>query len=364
MNAPSSSSRHERLLSTASAMRQAGHTTRNPVLRAAIAAAVAQTYPGADQERALARLFPEDQHAAIMLRGAVMPASLSSADWAGALASTAVADFVAGLGPASAASQILAAGLQINLGRSAGVTIPSAPASAAGMGFYSEGAPIAVSAFGIGGPALKPFKIAGIAVLTSETAKSTAAESIIAALLVESSGLALDAALFGTDAAVEGERPAGLLNGAATITPATGGGADAMTKDLGALAAAAAPIAGSRITFVASPGEAAKLLLRASPAFPFPLHASGALPAGTVVAIATNALASAVDPVPEIDVSREAVLHMDTSPTQISTEAGAAAPVQSMFQGDCVALRLLFGVSWVLRAPASQAVAVIRGVTW
>jgi hypothetical protein len=87
-------------------MRQAGHT-RNPVLRAAVAAAVAEASPGADQERTLARLFPEDRRATIVLRAAVSPASLGSDDWAGILASTAVGDFVGELGPASAASQIL-----------------------------------------------------------------------------------------------------------------------------------------------------------------------------------------------------------------------------------------------------------------
>lgn len=86
-----------------------------------------------------------------------------------------------------------------------------------------------------------------------------------------------------------------------------------------------------------------------------------------MVAVATNALAFAADPIPEFETSAEAVLHMDDAPEQISAEGSpntVAAAAQSLFQTDCVALSMVLGTSWALRAPASSSVAVVESVTW
>lgn len=39
-------------------------------------------------------------------------------------------------------------------------------------------------------------------------------------------------------------------------------------------------------------------------------------------------------------------------------------PSRSLFQTDSIAMVARFGVGWVLRAPASSAVATVAGVTW
>jgi hypothetical protein len=170
--------------------------------------------------------------------------------------------------------------------------------------------------------------------------------------------------MFSAIAGLEGERPAGLLHGVTPLTATAGGGDEAMIADLVKLASAVAGVAGSSITFVASPDLALKVGLRGAE-LPYRILTSFALAAGTIMAIASNALAVAIDPVPEITVSTAAALHMDTAPAPIST-AGApnvvAAPTKSMWQVDALALRLILAASWGLRAPG--AVAVVAGATW
>ncbi len=57
--------------------------------------------------------------------------------------------------------------------------------------------------------------------------------------------------------------------------------------------------------------------------------------------------------------------YLDTDPKAIGTPGSppvVAAPAQSMYQVDALALRCILGVSYGLRAPG--AVAVLSGVTW
>jgi hypothetical protein len=141
-----------------------------------------------------------------------------------------------------------------------------------------------------------------------------------------------------------------------------------MMKDLGALAAAVAPVGGLQIVFVANPAEAVKIVLRAGPDFnaKFPVLASNGVAAGTVIAVAVNALAVAADPAPRFERSKDATLHMeDTTPLPIGTPGSPnviAAPVRSLWQSDSVGVRLIMEVSWGLRA--AGAVAFVSSVTW
>ncbi|WP_282029832.1 hypothetical protein, partial [Paracoccus marcusii] len=89
------------------------------------------------------------------------------------------------------------------------------------------------------------------------------------------------------------------------------------------------------------------------------------LPAGRVVAIDPEAFAFASGLV-EVEASKSAVLHMDDSaPLAISTVGTpnvASAPARSVYQGDLIATRLIFDVSFAMRAPGL--VAVINGASW
>lgn len=334
------------------------------LVRAALAVLRSETQHLLQEEVVVRQLYPGDAASALLVRAATNPASLTSAEWAGALSSTAVADFTGGLGPVSAAAQLIATSLQVDLGRYAHVRVPGLVPTAALPVFVAEGKEIPVNRMLLGAAMLGPTKVAVIVPFTREVVEGTPAEAIVRTSLRECVGLSLDAAMFSNLASISGERPAGLLNGVTPLTPTAGGGTDAMIADLVKLASAVAPVAGSSITFVASPDLALKLALRGGE-LPYRVLSSFALASGTILAVANNALAVAIDPTPEITVSTSALLHMDTDPKPIGTAGSPpviAAPAQSMYQIDALALRLILGVSWGLRAPG--AVAVVSGVTW
>ena len=310
-----------------------------------------------------------DRGVEIVHRAATSPASLSSSEWAGLLASTAVSDFIGGLAPVSAAAQLIGAGLRVELGRASGVRVPGIIASGSTAAFIAEGQPIPVYSLALSGPTLTPFKCASIVVFTRETARSTAIDAAARTALNESVGLSLDSAILSTAAATD-DAPAGIRNGAASVTATAGGGDNAMRQDLAKLAAAVAGVGGTNLIFIAAPGEYVKLAF-ANPVMPFRIYPSAALAAGTVMAVAANALAFAADPVPDFSAGVEAVLHYeDAAPEHISTPgvdpdpATVAAPVRSAWQSDVITLRLILGISWALRAPASQSVATVSSVTW
>lgn len=298
----------------------------------------------------------------MMIRAATAGGTLASDSWAGLLAQQAVIDWLASLGPASAASQLIAMSLNIPLDGSQQITAPGISPKVINGGFVKEGDPMRATAFAVAGPTLTPHKIAFFGVLTRELAKRSRAQQIVETAMRESSALTLDATVFNDDPASD-FAPAGLFYNAVPVTPTSGEGA--MLADLTALAGAVAPIASGRIAFVASPLNAVRIALGLGRESPYPVLPSGALDDATVAAVAPNALAFTADPVPEISVSTEATLHLSDDPDHLSTEGGpnvVAAPVMSMFQTSQLAIRLLADVSWAKRH--ASAVAVASGVDW
>ena len=208
----------------------------------------------------------------------------------------------------------------------------------------------------------------GLATFTGEvfSHSTPTIEALASAVLSESVGLALDTALL-DDSPGDATRPAGLRNGispltASTTTPPS----EALAEDVRELVVAVAGVAGNApIILVASPAQAVSLKMWMGGNPIYEVLACG-LAGGVVVAVASNALVSAVDPVPRIDVSRAAVLHMeDVSPLQISAERTpptVAAPVRSLFQTDTIALRLRLEVSWALRNAGG--LAWMQNVIW
>jgi hypothetical protein len=311
----------------------------------------------------LRQLYPTDEFTPPLYRAATSPATVSNSDWAAALASVSVSEFFGSLGPASAGSQLIRAGLQLSF-KGGSVAVPTLSIAGTNMDGVDEGSPIPVRSLAYTGPTIGPKKIATITVFTRQMVESSDIEAIVRTTLTETTAAAIDRLLFGT-AAASTAVPAGIRNGVAALTAATGGGTTAMMKDLGALVGAVAPIAGSQIVLIASPGEWAKLALMAGSEFRIPVLSSGALAAGTIMCVGTNVLAFAVSPVPEITSSFDALLHMDDAPAQIGTAgspATVAAPSRSLFQTDSVSLRVIFNANWALRAAGG--VAWVSGVTW
>ena len=341
----------------------------NSFVRAVLATALAQfdaNLPG--PEKIARRLWPDDDATGIVLKAASAPADTTTSGWASQLASTSIADLVMTQGPTSCGGELMRSAIALSFDGTAQINAPSIISSASDAAWVAQGSPIPFRQMTIGGGAsLTPKKLATGFVVTRELVEHSVpnAERLLRAAITESIGVALDAAMFDATAS-SSTRPAGLRNGVSTTTAATGGGDAAMMKDLGALAAAVAGVGGLNIAFVAAPGEAVKIALRAGPKFKFPVFASGGLASGSVMAVALPALVSATDPAARFSVSTEAVLHMeDTSPAAIGTTGSpnvVAAPARSLWQTDCVAFRLVLEASWGLRAASS--VAWTSSVTW
>jgi Phage capsid family len=301
------------------------------------------------------------RNADLILRAAVSPTALSTA---GPLAQVSVA-FLATLVPVSAGADLLSRGIGLNFSGKASINVPGIQVPTAD--FVAEGAPIpVVQETTSAGPTLTPHKIAVITTLTHEMMTNPNAETLIRQALIESSGPALDKQLFSATAAGT-DRPAGLLNGIAALTPAAAGGqskGEVLVDDVQQLATAVAPVAGNGdIVLVASPDAATALRLRLPVTVQWPVLVSSSLPARTVIAVAANAIVSAVEGAPMIDASGHTELVRDTVPTAI--DDAMTAPMQyvgTMYQTDQVALRLRWLISWALRTP--NGIAWMNNVNW
>lgn len=290
-----------------------------------------------------------------VLRAATGPATTYTTGWAEPL-SHVTAIFLPALFPLSAGVALLDQGLKLSFDGMRGITLPTITPGVAK--FIQEGAPIPVQQFNTDpGPMLEPAKLGVISVLTREMIESTNAETLVRQVLSESVAAGVDAVLFSTLPAAP-EHPAGLLEGVAALTASTDTDKiTAMISDLSVLAGAVARVAGTGgITFIAAPEQALSIGLRFPKDFTeYQVLATAALPPGTVIAVATAAIASAFSGVPQIEATRQAALVMNDVPSD-------GAPVASMFQTDNIAIKCRLRCNWTLRA--SGAVAWLQGVTW
>jgi hypothetical protein len=295
-------------------------------------------------------------------KGAVVPTSSTTTG----LPNTSVANLIRLIGPIAAASQIFKRCVQLGFDRGTTVLLPSITQSASGVAYIAEGAPFPIKQLSLSGASLTPKKLGMGVVLTRELLIGSNAEALLKAVMAENLSLGIESLLFDAVAAST-TRPAGLRNSVSATVATAGGGIDAMITDLAALAAAIAPVAQAQenICFVASPGEAIKISLRA-PFFRYPVYSSAALAAGVVMSIATNCLAVAADDAPRFEVSDSTAVHMeDTSPAQlgvVGTPNVIAAPTRSLFQTDTRSIRVIMDLNFVLRT--SGAVAWTENVTW
>ena len=329
------------------------------IIRAAICIARGELEKPACPSEIARRDYADDRGLNFVMRAAQTPTSLANAP---ALA-TISQSFLDILRPVSAGADLLARGIGLSFDGAASIAIPGLSLPTAG--FVGEGAPIpVVQAPTAPGPTLSPFKLATITTLSGELLRSSNAEVLVRQALAESVGPALDSILLSAAAATP-DHPAGLLNGIAALTPAAPGEkAQAVVDDLAALATAVAPVAGnSDVVLVAAPAQAIAIQLRVPAELAWPILSSASLAAGVVIAVAANAVVSAIDGPPQIDASQHAELHRDTSPGEIVTAAGTIAqPIGSLFQTDEVGLRLRWPLSWGLRSPAG--IAWLQSVNW
>jgi Phage capsid family len=279
--------------------------------------------------------------------------------------SQATAAFLSTLVGYSAAADLLQRGIALQFDKAGSISVPGiTPGEST---FVAEGAPFPVRQLPTTpGATLTPFKFGTLTSLTGEMLRSASAEALIRQALIDSTGPGLDRALFSNAAAVAQTRPAGLLNGITPLTPAPAGAkTEAMNTDLIALGSAVSVVAGkSSVVFVMAAGQAIAIGLRALGAFEYAVLPSSVLAPGTVIAVAVNALASAVEGAPTIETSSEAIGHEeDATAASIVTPGGQTAhPVRSYFQTDSVSLKMRWPISWLLRDP--RGVAYMTGVNW
>jgi hypothetical protein len=266
--------------------------------------------------------------------------------------------FLPSLVPVSAAAAILDQSMQFSFDGAASISVPALSLPTAG--WIGEGQAIPVLAgTSTANISMTPFKLAAIVVLTREMVEGSDAEAVMTQVLRENVGASLDAAFFNANAASAGVSPAGILNGATSVTPAAAGLGD-MAADLAGLAAAVAAVSGgSRMVLICAPKQAEAIRLTAVD--PPQVLSSNALADKTVVAIVPAAIASA-NSTPVISVSRETTLHMASPAADLVVSPSTiAAPQRSMYQTDSLALRYTQELAWTKRGAG---VAVASGVNW
>lgn len=303
---------------------------------------------------------PDDEASPLLMRAVQTAGSVSGSGWASHIAAQAVAAFVLGLGPLSAAAQLFQLAYSANVpeGMNA-LSVPGVIPSQAGA-FVKELDPIPVTSWNFDAAIMTPKKLALITVITRELAKRSGAEAAVRDLLQSSAAITLDNVLFSNAAATDAA-PAGLFYGVNATVP----GAfdqDSMVNDLTSLASAVSAISGDRLAFVASTARAAQISMRA-PNLRYPVLASSAVSDNRVAAVALPGFAVHIGAKPDIEVSQEAILHMSDTPGEIVPDNGAASdPVRSLFQTASLALRVLIEVDWKPRD--NRAVAFIEGLSW
>jgi len=334
---------------------------RRSLIRAFTAKALAPA-PGEDAGEILRRAWPADREAELILRAAVSPTT--TADFP----AITTASVLPALAPMSASARLFVRCLQIDLAGISKVRVPYA-AVAPQPGFIAEGGSAPVSQFSLAGVEVGPArKILIMAAVTGELEKATreTASTIVGNALANAVAKTVDAAAF-DDVAADTTRPAGLLYNVTPLTAAaTGTIAEMIAADIAALATAIADadISADDMVVVAAPAQAATLRVLA-PSFANLIIGTTALAAGTVVGIAPAGVAVGYSGAPEIETSKQGLIHSeDTTPLAIGTAGSpptVAAPTRSAFQSDLIVIRVRARCAW---AALPGAVQFIETVGW
>jgi HK97 family phage major capsid protein len=248
--------------------------------------------------------------------------------------------------------------------------------------WVGEGKGKPLTKFTVGRNEITPLKIAAIAVQTMELIRDSSPSSDV--LLRNSLAKAIakrsDVSFIDpTSAAVNGVRPASILNGVPAVTNSGATGADGVREDvqalIGAFVAANNPLQSG--VWVVGATYALRLMMMLNPLgqrefpgitmqggtfFELPVIVSNYL-GDYVVLVNAEDIYLADEGGVDIAMSTEASLEMVDNPTQ---DAGASTPVDaelvSMFQTNSVAFRAERTMNWARRR--ASAVAWMDNITW
>jgi len=344
-------------------------------------------------DEARQKIYGDDEATKVIcdltLKAASTPAMTTVAGWAAELVQQIVADLMPTLLPSAVYPSLSAMGLKLTFGRNGRIIVPtrSVTPSIAGS-FVGEGQPIPVRMAGFTSQTLTPKKMAVITTWTREMDEHSvpAIEGLLREAIQQDTAISIDTVLLDANAATA-VRPAGLRNGVAGLTPTaiTGGAFAALVGDLKNLTSAILTATNGNIrnmVYIMNPAQALSIGFIQPPnpsgLFPFrdevnagrlngkPLIQSGTVPLGTVLCLDAADYVSISGDTPRFEISDQATLHMeDTNPQQLAaagTPAVVAAPAQSMFQTDSLALRLILPMNWAMRR--AGVVSWVAGVTW
>ncbi len=331
-------------------------------------------------EDVLRERYPDDEASHEVVKAAVAGASTTLATWAAELVQTSTTAMLVPNDPRRILPTLSGLGTALNFGPNAGIIrIPSEAATPSIAGsFVGEAQPIPVRRMGFGAITLSPHKVGVITRYSREIAQysNPSLEGLVRNAIVRKTGLMLDTLLIDATAGTT-VRPAGLIAGVAAITATAGGGYAAILGDLKKLTAPFyAANAGTRLVMLINPAQALDMMMAPGPGNAgfgwlnqftdrLTIIESTVVPAGNVYMIEAEDFVSVIG-VPEFEISEEATLHIeDTSPAHISatgTPNVVAAPVESMFQTNQLALRLIMTVTWAMRRTGM--VQWMTGVNW
>lgn len=304
----------------------------------------------------LRRAWPGDRSAEMLLRAAVAPITTTDFPQVESVHALAL------LAPRSAAARLFERGMQLSLAGISRVRVPNV-ATVPQAAWVEEGAPAPHLQATLGESFLGPMrKILILASLTSELERASPenASAAIGSLLSAAASKLLDVTVFGSGAG-DPAMPPGLLYGVTPIAAATTGTpTEKMAADLGNLAGAmaAANVDPEDSILVAAVQQAVVLRLLGSQ--DLTVFGSVGLPAGTVVMIASAAIASASDGVPVIEAGvGSAVVAMSDNP---SGPVVGAPDVTSYFQQDMIGIKCRCPAAWVSSTPG--AIQVVNGANW
>lgn len=300
-----------------------------------------------------------DDVLALHTRASVAPGDTTTSGWASQLVQTAYGTYLASL-PGSAAAKIIGLGMSVPMAGKQGFFAPKRNTAPAALPWVEENEPIPVRSFDFNGLTLAPKKLAAISVVSRELAKRNGGESAVRQLLREDGEYALDLAYFSTTASSDAAHP-GLLAGLTAINGYVGGDQTAFEADVSAILAAIGPRNSGQIVYVTGMAAAERIALK-FPLFRAPVYGSQAVSDTTLIGVDAGSLVHSFGDF-DIDASTEALVHMSDTPLEIVADnATVADPTRSLFQTDCVGIRIIGQLAFGARK--ADAVAYVTGATW
>ncbi|MGY4369210.1 hypothetical protein ACVW1A_005275 [Bradyrhizobium sp. LB1.3] len=278
------------------------------------------------------KAWDRDEMAEALTRAAV---SQMTQDTAGLPLVTKV-DILPVIAPMSVATRVFAKSLRVNLDRVYDLAVPRGRLNKLPP-FVGERMPAPAIEVTFADSKVGPVrKILVVSATTAEleSASAETASDVIGHIVAVEATRRLDAVVF-DDVAADDVRPEGLLFGLTGLAASADSGLSAVSEDLGNLAGAIsdAGVSTDGMIIVANSRQATRLTVLSPNYDDSRVFGSPQIPAGRVIAISLDAVASGYSGIPTIEKSKNAAIHFeDTAPTDIGIPA--ARQTRSLRQCD------------------------------